>query len=60
MRRCCDPYDPTDIAEKIVQVLHDCGKQDDMRHKGLKQAAEYSWEKSALSVWDVVEKIITR
>lgn len=56
----CDPYDHTDIAEKIVQVLHDRGKQDDMRRKGLKQAAKYTWEKAAISVWAVVEKIITR
>lgn len=56
----CDPYDHTDIAQKIVQVLHDPGKQDDMRRKGLKQAAKYSWEKAAISVWAVVEKIITR
>ncbi len=56
----CDPYDYTDIAEKIVQVLHDCGKQDDMPRKGLKQEAKCSWEKSVLSVWAVVEKKIAR
>ena len=56
----CDPYDHTDIAEKIVQVLHDCGKQDDMRRKGLRQAAKYNWEQSALSVWAVVEKMIAK
>lgn len=56
----CDPYDPVDIAEKMLQVLSDRRKQDHMRQEGLRQAAKYSWEKAAFSLWAVVEKMVAR
>lgn len=42
-----DPEDVDDIAEKIVQLVKDKDLRKDLAEKGKKQAAKFSWEKTA-------------
>ncbi|GGO06403.1 glycosyltransferase family 4 protein [Saccharibacillus kuerlensis] len=43
----CDPNRPEDIAEKIARVMKDPDLRQEMKSKGLAQAAKFSWEKCA-------------
>ena len=42
-----DPNDPADFAEKIISVLGDEAKLQDLRQKSLDRAAFFNWERSA-------------
>jgi glycosyltransferase involved in cell wall biosynthesis len=42
-----DPYDPGDFAEKIVFLLGDQKRLDDLRARSLRRAAEFSWDETA-------------
>ena len=42
-----DPNDPADFAEKIISVLEDEAKLQDLRQKSLDRAAFFNWERSA-------------
>jgi len=42
-----DPLDVTEIAAKIEEVLHNEALREEMREKGLRQAAKFSWERTA-------------
>ena len=42
-----DPLDVEDISEKISRLLHDDLKRREFCRRGLAQAANYSWRKTA-------------
>jgi glycosyltransferase involved in cell wall biosynthesis len=54
----CDPYNPQDIAMKIDQVMNDAGLRRTLSAKGLKRAAQFSWDKCAQETWDVVKEVV--
>lgn len=56
----CDPCNPDDIALKALSVLNDADKKDELRKRGLKRAAEFSWEKSAQKLLEIWEKNLMR
>ena len=41
----CDPNSPEDIAAKLQQLMSDRTVRDDLRAKGRRRAAEFSWER---------------
>jgi len=41
-----DPFDPMDIASKIVQLLKDKDMRLRLRNEGLKKAKKFTWDKS--------------
>lgn len=43
----CNPNDIESIQRAIEKVINDPSLQEDLRKKGLAQAKEFSWEKSA-------------
>jgi len=47
----CDPYDPTDIAEKMDIALSMDRQQ--LVQKGLERVAQFTWSKVAQQTWDV-------
>jgi glycosyltransferase involved in cell wall biosynthesis len=51
----CDPHSPQDIADKISGLMGNTGLQDELRSKGLARAAEFSWERCARSLWDMLK-----
>ncbi len=50
-----DPYNVEDISRGMWAVLDNPGLADDLRNKGIKQAAQFSWRKTARKVLEVLE-----
>jgi len=48
-----DPYDVTDMARVIDEVVSNKALQQDLIAKGKKQVASYSWERMARTTLDV-------
>ncbi len=44
----CDPHDEEELLEKTAILIENEAFRSAMIEKGLKRAAEFSWEKSAL------------
>lgn len=53
-----DPYKVEDIASKIEKVLRDEKLRDEMRKKGLIHIKNFSWEKSAKKVINILEGVV--
>lgn len=51
-----DPYSEEDIATKINQLLKDDQLRKDLQLKGLDQIQKYSWEKSAMQVYELAKQ----
>jgi glycosyltransferase involved in cell wall biosynthesis len=56
--RYFDPYDVEAMAEAIGEVWSDELLRDEMREKGLVEAAKFSWERAAEETWAVYESIL--
>ena len=52
----CDPMDVTDITEKINELCSNESLRKELSEKGLKRCKLFSWDKSAETVWTVLEK----
>lgn len=52
-----DPENIGDIAEKITTVITDAHLRNEMREKGKKQLAKFSWEKSAKETLKILEEV---
>ena len=50
----CDPLDVNDICSKMIQLENDKELQKNLIEKGLKRAAEFSWQKSADIIWEEI------
>lgn len=53
-----DPYDIQAIAQAIEKLLGDEELKGKMKHAGLKQARQFSWEKMALLTLEVYKEIL--
>lgn len=56
----CDPFDVSDIAEKMILLSTDHELRRSLREKGLERAMEFSWDKAAREVWNVLMKTSTK
>ena len=54
-----DPHSPSSIAEKIVEVLENPERLATLRAHSLAQAKKFSWDISAKSALQALEKIST-
>jgi glycosyltransferase involved in cell wall biosynthesis len=54
-----DPYNVTALADGMRRVLADTALQDDLRARGLKRAAEFSWERSARQTLEVYKQVLS-
>jgi len=52
-----DPYDPGDIAEKMLTLAFDPSLQKQLREKGFRQASGFSWEETARKTLEVYEMV---
>lgn len=52
-----DAYKSDSIAEGIKKVYEDSGLQKELKQKGLKRAAEFSWKNTALNTVKVYESV---
>lgn len=51
-----DPYDTDDIANNINLLLKDDALQQELRALGLKQIKQYSWDKSARQIYELIQR----
>jgi len=56
----CDPMDPGDIARRIGEVMESQTLRDDLRHRGLQQAARFRWDNAARSVLTLIDELDNR
>lgn len=54
-----DPEDVDDIAEKIIKLINNKDLQKELAEKGKKQAAKFSWEKTAKETLKVLVDVAT-
>ncbi len=52
-----DPEDTAGLAEALGRVLQDEALQDDLRERGLRRAADYSWERTAAQTLEVYRQL---
>ena len=52
-----DPYDPQAIADGIRRVVTDRVLHDDLHHKGLARARQFSWETSVRRVREIYREV---
>ena len=55
----CNPLDTNDIAEKLLQLINDNELQMNLTEKGLERAKQFSWDKTAESVWQEIDSTLT-
>jgi len=53
-----DPNSPRQISEAMHAVLRDAALAADLREKGRRRAADFSWEKCAKETWAVYEELL--
>lgn len=56
----CDPFSVQDIAEKLTKTVKNEQKLTEMSQKSLKRSENFSWDKSAESVWQVLCDVIQK
>lgn len=52
-----DPHNPGEIAKAITRVLENPPLQEELRQKGYKQAARYTWQNSARKMLAVYQQV---
>lgn len=53
-----NPLDEEDIAEKIYSLATDSSLLQDLKEKGYKRSEEFSWEKTAMEVLEIYNKLL--
>jgi len=52
-----DPFNPKDIADKIIKVLENDGLKADLRRKSIERAKRFSWEKCFEETINVLKRL---
>ena len=55
-----DPENSEDIAAKILEVISDKNLRESLIKKGFKQAAKYSWKKTAEQTLEVYKRVLEK
>ena len=55
-----DPYNISDIANKIEKLIDDNKLQSELSKRGLEQVKKYSWEKTAKETLEVYNSALTK
>jgi glycosyltransferase involved in cell wall biosynthesis len=53
-----DPLDAEEMSATIEEALDDAALREEMREKGLRQAAKFSWEKTAQETFQVYQEVV--
>ena len=54
----CDPYNPEDIAEKMMEVLSDRSKCQKLKQDGLQFSSEYTWRRCAEKTLHLYKRLL--
>lgn len=52
-----DPYNVQEISEAMTQIMTDDELSEEFIKKGIKQAALFSWDRTAEIIWEEIEKL---
>mgnify|MGYP005853213397 FL=1 len=52
-----NPYNPEDIAQKIIKVINDSSLREKLRQKGFENAKQYKWESSAKQFFKILDEV---
>jgi glycosyltransferase involved in cell wall biosynthesis len=55
-----DPQDPASLAVQIGRVMNDPGLREELRERGKRQAARFTWARAARELWQQVERLLAR
>lgn len=55
----CNPNEPGDIADKVRMLAENSEMREQLRHRGLCRAAQFSWERCARETFEVLHRVIT-
>jgi len=55
----CNPHEPGDIAEKVAMLAESSEMREQLRHRGLGRAAQFSWERCARETFEVLHRVVT-
>jgi alpha-1,3-rhamnosyl/mannosyltransferase len=53
-----NPYNPADIAQKVVQVVEDSALRAGLVQKGLTRASEFTWRRTAEATLAVYDELL--
>ncbi len=53
-----DPYNSTDLTDKMYRILTNESLRNDLSNKSLNQAKKFSWKKTAKETWKIYEKVL--
>jgi glycosyltransferase involved in cell wall biosynthesis len=53
-----DPYDADAIADAMRRVLLDSDLREDLRQRGLRRVAEFSWDRSVRRIREIYEEVL--
>ena len=56
----CNPESPKELAAALRRVLDEPGLADELRRRGLERAREFTWERAAQRLRDVLERAASR
>lgn len=56
----CDPLDVADITSKLRELCSNESLQSELSVKGLKRGELFSWDAAAETVWNEIDKILTK
>jgi Glycosyl transferases group 1 len=53
----CDPHDTQAQADALVRLLEEPGLADELRRRGLERAREFSWERTAAQLAEILDEV---
>lgn len=56
----CDPFDVSDILEKMTLIVENETLRNELSAKGLERGKQFSWDKAAEQVWKVLEDVMNQ
>ena len=55
----CDPRDPANIAQRLLELLQARGTRDLLRRRGRERARGFSWERTATDTLAIFERVLS-
>jgi glycosyltransferase involved in cell wall biosynthesis len=55
-----DPLDVAALADTLQALLADSARRAQLRELGLRRAAQFTWERTALQTWDFYQRVAAR
>jgi glycosyltransferase involved in cell wall biosynthesis len=55
-----DPNQPEELCRQLVELMNNSALRDGLQPKGILQAAKFSWQYTAKSIWDILSKSMVK